>query len=69
MTKQRRKTQTEPDKEKTTCVYKNIDITGNAAVAKIELYRSDKLIFTDYLSLYKFEEGWRVVSKIYFRHP
>ncbi|MDD3666206.1 MAG: nuclear transport factor 2 family protein [Bacteroidales bacterium] len=69
MTKQRRKAQTEPDKEKTTCVYKNIDITGNAAVAKIELYRSDKLIFTDYLSLYKFEEGWRVVSKIYFRHP
>lgn len=69
MTKQRRETQTEPDKEKIACVYKNIDITGNAAVAKIELYRSDKLVFTDYLSLYKFEEGWRVVSKIYFRHP
>lgn len=69
MTKMRRKTQPEPDKEKTTCVYKNIDVTGNAAVAKIELFRSDKLIFTDYLSLYKFDEGWRVVSKIYFRHP
>lgn len=69
MTDVRRKAQTTPDPVKTTCVYKNIDITGNAAVAKIELYRSDKLIFTDYLSLYKFEEGWRVVSKIYFRHP
>lgn len=65
----RRKAQSEPDKEKISCVYKNIDVTGTAAVAKIELYKSDKLIFTDYLSLYKFEEGWRIVSKIYYRHP
>ncbi len=65
----RRKSQPEQDKEKISCVYRNIDVTGNAAVAKIELYRSDKLIFTDYLSLYKFEEGWRIVSKIYYRHP
>ena len=44
------------------------DITGNAAVSKIELYREDKLLFTDYLSLYKFNEGWRIVSKIYQQH-
>lgn len=69
MLKTKRQAQTEPEPEKTTCVYKNIDITGNAAVAKIELYRTDKLFFTDYLSLYKFEEGWRIVSKIYYRHP
>ncbi|MFU8844570.1 MAG: nuclear transport factor 2 family protein [Bacteroidales bacterium] len=25
-------------------------------------------MFTDYLSLYKFEEGWKIVSKIFFRH-
>jgi hypothetical protein len=45
-----------------------IDVTGNAAVAKVELYRDGQLIFTDYLSLYKFDEGWRIVNKIYFRH-
>ena len=45
-----------------------IDVTGNAAVAKVELYRDAQLIFTDYLSLYKFNEGWRIVNKIYFRH-
>ncbi|MEA5111634.1 hypothetical protein SDC9_17728 [bioreactor metagenome] len=44
------------------------DITGNAAVSKIELYREEKLLFTDYLSLYKFSEGWRIVSKIYQQH-
>lgn len=45
-----------------------IDVTGNAAVAKVELFKGGKQIFTDYLSLYKFEEGWKIVSKIYFRH-
>lgn len=41
-----------------------IDITGNAAIAKVELYQEGNKIFTDYLSLYKFKEGWRIVSKI-----
>ena len=54
---------------KTRAKYPMIDITGSAAVAKVELYREDKLIFTDYLFLYKFNEGWRIVSKVYYRHP
>jgi hypothetical protein len=53
---------------KTECKFLSIDITGLAAVAKIELHREGKLIFTDYLSLYKFREGWRIVSKIFQRH-
>mgnify|MGYP003583393727 CR=1 FL=1 len=56
-------------RQKTTVNYISIDITGTAAVAKIELLREGKVIFTDYLSLYKFDEGWRIVGKIYFRHP
>ncbi len=52
----------------TTAKFVNIDVTGKAAVAKLELYRENKHIFTDYLSLYKFDEGWKVVSKIYHRH-
>ena len=47
----------------------SIDITGNAAVVKLDLYRDSKRTFTDYLVLYKFTEGWRIVSKTYFRHP
>jgi hypothetical protein len=45
-----------------------VDITGNNAVVKLELYREDKKIFTDYLVLYKFTEGWRIVSKTFYRH-
>ncbi|MBS0011516.1 MAG: nuclear transport factor 2 family protein [Bacteroidales bacterium] len=57
-----------PDLE-TTARYPMIDITGNAAVAKVELYKGGKQIFTDYLSLYKFADGWKIVSKIYYRIP
>ncbi|MGM0612885.1 MAG: nuclear transport factor 2 family protein [Bacteroidota bacterium] len=57
-----------PEEEKITCKYNFIDVTGQAAMAKIELYRKDKKLFTDYLQLYKFEEGWRIVSKTYHRH-
>lgn len=54
---------------KTAVNYVSVDVTGTAAVVKLELLRENKLIFTDYLSLYKFEEGWRIVGKIYFKHP
>lgn len=57
-----------PEEEKITCQYKSIDVTGNAAMAKIELYQKGKKLFTDYLQLYKFDEGWKIVSKIYHRH-
>ena len=46
-----------------------VDITGNAAVVQLELYRDGVHFYTDYLSLYKFSDGWKMVSKIYYRHP
>jgi len=64
-----RKENPNAQRPKTTVNYVNIDVTGTAAVAKIELLREGKLIFTDYLMLYKFEEGWKIVGKTYFRHP
>jgi len=56
------------DEQKITCDYLLIDVTGNAAMAKIQLFRNKELLFTDYLQLYKFDDGWKVVSKIYYRH-
>ncbi len=55
--------------KRTVCEYEFIDVTGNSAVAKIKLSKEGKLIFTDYLSLYKFDDGWKIVGKIYYRHP
>jgi len=42
-----------------------VDVTGNEAVVKVELYRDGKHAFTDYLFLYKFPDGWKIVSKIF----
>ncbi len=46
-----------------------VDVTGNAAVVKLELHRGGKHTFTDYIVLYNFSNGWKIVSKTYYRHP
>lgn len=48
--------------------YLNIDVTGTAASVGLELWRGDDKIFTDYFQLYKFDDGWKIVSKIFHRH-
>jgi ketosteroid isomerase-like protein len=45
-----------------------VNVTGNAAVARVEITRDGKHTFTDYLSLYKFPDGWMIVSKIFQAH-
>ena len=45
-----------------------VDVTGHSASVKIELSRDGKKVFTDYLSLLKFDSGWRIVAKVYHRH-
>ncbi|MCZ4695095.1 hypothetical protein DWB61_08895 [Ancylomarina euxinus] len=47
----------------------SIDITGTAAVAKIEFYVGEKLTYIDYISLYKFEGNWKMVNKIFYKLP
>jgi Putative lumazine-binding len=42
---------------------------GTAATAKIEFYEGDELHFIDYLSLLKFDDGWKIVSKIAYAIP
>ena len=46
-----------------------VEITGNAAIVKVELHKDGKHLFSDYLSLYKFEDGWKIIGKIFYRHP
>ena len=53
----------------TTAAFPLVEVTGTAAICKVELTREGKLIFTDYLALYKFEDGWKIVGKSFYRHP
>jgi hypothetical protein len=48
--------------------FTTVDVTGSAAVARVELHRDGKHVFTDYLSLYKLPEGWRIVAKTFQTH-
>lgn len=41
-----------------------VDVTGNAAAAKTEIYRDGKLIITDYISLFKLSDNWKIIYKI-----
>ncbi len=49
--------------------FASVDVTGGAASVKVELSREGKLVYTDYLSLLRFDSGWRIVAKVYHRHP
>jgi hypothetical protein len=55
------------DDKKVSVKFPSIDVTGTAAVAKIEFYMGEKLTYIDYISLYKFEDGWKMVNKIYYK--
>lgn len=67
-TEKRAEEHPEGAEKKTVARFPLIDITGDAAIAKVELYRQDTLVYSDYISLYRFEDGWKIVSKIYQKH-
>ncbi len=50
-------------------MFESIDVTGTAAVAKIQFYVGEKLTYVDYISLYKFPNGWKMVNKIFYKFP
>ena len=51
--------------------FTEIRVTGYAAVATVEIFNEDRSrhIYTDYLNLYKFPDGWRIVSKTFYAYP
>lgn len=49
--------------------FTRVDVTGTAAVVQLQLHRDGKHVFTDFLSLYRFPDGWKIVGKIFYSHP
>ena len=58
-----------PPKEKVTFKYPMIDVVGSAAIVKVHYYRGAQHVYTDFLSMYKFEDGWKIVGKIFYQQP
>ncbi|MEL6677015.1 MAG: nuclear transport factor 2 family protein [Bacteroidota bacterium] len=63
------KTDFDPAKNKWDHNFAIVDVTGGAATVKVELSKDGQHIYTDYLSLLKFDSGWRIVAKVYHKHP
>jgi hypothetical protein len=49
----------------TTYIFELVDVAGYAAMAKLDVYKGNVHFSTDYMLLYRFEDGWRIVSKIF----
>ena len=48
--------------------FENIDVTGSAAFVKLAVFEDGTQIYTDYMGLYKFDSGWKIVNKIFYSH-
>lgn len=66
--KRKAKADFDPAKNKWEHNFASVDVTGGSAAVKIELSRDGKHVYTDYLSLLKFDSGWKIVAKVYHRH-
>jgi len=47
----------------------DVKVTGYAAIAIIEIFSDGKQVYTDYMCLYKFKDGWKIATKIYYAFP
>lgn len=58
----------EPLGESITHAIAVLDQTGRAAVARVEIFEGGEPLYTDYMSLYRFDDGWRIVAKTFHAH-
>jgi len=49
----------------TTVAFDSIDVTGDSAVAVLAVHKGDTYFSTDYMLLYRLDEGWRIVAKVF----
>jgi hypothetical protein len=47
----------------------SIDLNETIATARVELYNWSGHRFTDQFTLLKTEEGWKIISKVFYLHP
>ena len=58
----------EPNPEPVEAEVELLDCAATAAVVKVELYEGGEHLYTDHLSLYRLDDGWRIVAKTFHSH-
>jgi hypothetical protein len=49
-------------------VFEYVDVTSGTATVKLQLWINDEHVYTDYLGLYRFADGWKIVTKVFASH-
>jgi hypothetical protein len=58
----------EPLQEGITHEIEVLDRTGRAAVARVRIHQDGEPLYTDYMSLYRFADEWKIVAKTFHSH-
>ena len=45
-----------------------VDVVGHAAMARVDVFHGATHIYSDFVSLYRVEGDWRLVSKVFHAH-
>jgi hypothetical protein len=49
--------------------FTHVEVAGSAAAVRLELHRDGRHTFSDFLSLYRFPDGWKIVAKTFYAWP
>jgi len=58
-----------PPKEKISIEFLSVEVAGNAATVKFDYFKGKRRTCIDFISLYKFKEGWKIVSQTTYHYP
>ena len=45
-----------------------VDVNDDVAVARVEIHHDGTHVYTDYLTLYRFDDDWKIVGKVFTVH-
>jgi len=54
--------------DRVTPMIDRVDIAGSTAHVTMRLVINDRHVYTDFMGLYRFPEGWRIVNKVFQGH-
>jgi hypothetical protein len=53
---------------KVTYEFEDVRVVGYAALAVVKIFADGKQKYTDFMNLYKFDSGWKIVTKTFYDH-
>jgi hypothetical protein len=53
------------EENKVRIVIKKVEVADTAAMVKLHFYRGEHLRYVDFIGLYRFKTGWKIISKTF----